>query len=90
MIAQKWVKYVTDADASVRTRVADVADCLLRNKINSLSISPVMLESNVPEELNSFVDLVVYAVLDGHYQVVRTKDNSLLITLIKTAKNLSR
>lgn len=86
-IAKLWLPYVDDPDENIRQNVADSIGVLLRNLMSKLQVNEVVLESNVPEELDLFVDLIIDKMILVLMSVFKDPNPALHKTLLVTARN---
>lgn len=86
-VTKKWLSYIHDENAEIRSNIASDIGQLLSNKINMLESNDEYLADTVPDELDEYVDLVIDVIANTLMTALNTSNHSLHDTLLHTAKN---
>lgn len=86
-VTKKWLPYIHDENAEIRSNIASVIGQLLSNKISMLESNNEYLADTIPDELDEYVDLVIDVIANTLMTALNTSNHSLHDTLLHTAKN---
>jgi len=86
-VAKKWLFYIHDNNAEIRSNIASVIGQLLSNKISMSESSNAHLPDTVSDDLDQFVDLTIDVIANALTIALNTSNHSLHDTLLITCKN---